>query len=110
MLEINEKTEILVYKYPVDMRKSFTGLTSLTKNILNEDPESGRLFVFIGKSKRIVKILKWDRTGYEIYAKKLESSNFKIFTENEKTSINKGKLLQFLDGIPLGIKRKICYK
>lgn len=107
MLNINDNTEILVYKHPVDMRKSFRGLIGLTRNVLNEDPQSGMLFVFIGKSRRILKILSWDRTGFVIYAKKLEGNNFKIFVDEEKTSINKVKLLQFLDGLPIGIKRKI---
>lgn len=110
MLELNETSEILIYTRPVDMRKSFNGLIELTKNKLEENPQSKKIFVFRGKSKRIVKLLIWDRTGYMIVAKKLEVGSFKIYMEEEKKPINKGQLLQFFDGLTLGIKQKKCYK
>jgi transposase len=105
MFKYKTEDKILVYKHPVDMRKSFNGLVSLTRNVLKESPTNGALFVFIGKDRKIVKILKWDRTGFVIYAKKLEIGRFKIFVDEEKTLINKRKLFHFLDGLPIGIKR-----
>jgi len=69
MLGIKDSTEILVYKNPVDMRKSFTGLISLTRNVLKEEPQGEKLFVFYGKSKKILKVLYWDRTSFVIHAK-----------------------------------------
>ncbi len=105
MFKYEMEERILVYKHPVDMRKSFNGLVSLTRNVLKESPTDKVLFVFIGKDRKIVKILKWDRTGFVIYAKKLEIGRFKIFADEEKILINKRKLLQFLDGLPIGIKR-----
>jgi len=110
MIELDEVSEILIYNHPVDMRKSFNGLVELTKNKLEENPQSKKIFVFRGKSKHIVKLLIWDRTGYVIVAKKLEVGSFKIYSEQEKKLINKGQLLQFLDGLTLGIKQKKCYK
>lgn len=101
------KESILVYRDAVDMRKSFNGLIALTRNVLHEDPLSDKLFVFYGKSGKVIKVLYWDRTGFVIYAKKLEVGKFKIYSENLKTPIKIGQLLQILDGIPLGIKQKI---
>jgi len=39
-----------VARDPVDMRKSFHGLIGLTESVLEQDPLSGHLFVFINAS------------------------------------------------------------
>ena len=41
---------IFVYGKPVDMRKGFDGLTALVSGSLKENPTSGDLFLFIGRS------------------------------------------------------------
>ena len=38
-----------LYGQPVDMRKSFDGLYALTRRELDQDPLSGKLFVFINR-------------------------------------------------------------
>lgn len=42
---------------PVDMRKSFNGLSALVKHRLSEDPLSGHLYVFVNRRKTQMKIL-----------------------------------------------------
>lgn len=93
---------ILVYSLPVDMRKSFNGLIGVTKGLLKEDPLSGDLFVFSNRKGNYVKILFWDRTGFCVYAKKLERGKFKFFGDKEKSAITKEQLSLLLDGITLG--------
>ena len=44
-----EVRRILAYSKPVDLRKSIDGLVGLVKNVLEEDPLSGSLFVFINR-------------------------------------------------------------
>jgi len=79
MLRVLSEARILAYRESVDMRKSFDGLIALTRNVLNEDPLSGSLFVFHNRRGNMVKILIWDRTGFVLYAKRLERGKFKIF-------------------------------
>ena len=67
---------IWLYLEPVDMRRSFDGLAAIAKNQMYEDPPSGHLFVFINKRKTYLKILFFDRTGYCIWAKRLEAGQF----------------------------------
>ncbi|PID81772.1 IS66 family insertion sequence hypothetical protein, partial [bacterium DOLZORAL124_64_63] len=38
---------ILIWRQPVDMRKSFNGLVGLVRDAMHEDPLSGSLFVFV---------------------------------------------------------------
>ena len=73
-----ELGKIFAYGKPVDMRKSFNGLIALTKHTLVEDPLSGNLFVFINRRGNYVKILRWDRTGYTLFCKRLERGRFRL--------------------------------
>lgn len=70
------QVRVHLYGQPVDMRKSFTGLYALARHGLQQDPLSGHLFVFINRRASQMKVLYWDRTGFCIWAKKLESGRF----------------------------------
>ena len=102
MLVLKEEQKIYAYREPVDMRKSFNGLIGVTKQHLKEDPLSGSVFLFRNKASNYVKLLVWDRTGFVLYAKRLERGKFKIFLEAEKQVLNFQQLSLLLDGIPVG--------
>ena len=57
---------------PVDLRGSFYSLSAHVRGVLQQDPQQGHLFVFLGKTGTLIKILFWDRSGYCIFAKRLE--------------------------------------
>ena len=61
---------------PVDMRKSYEGLSSLVQSILQQDPLSGHLFVFLNKKRNRVKILYWQLNGFCLWQKRLEKGKF----------------------------------
>jgi transposase len=85
---------------PTDMRKSFDGLTVLVKNQLDEDPLSGQLFVFINKRKTQMKILYFDRSGYCIWAKRLEQGQFNFQSNGHgKNELSPIQLQLLLEGI-----------
>lgn len=65
-----------LYGQPVDMRKSFDGLYALTRQQLGKDPLSGELFAFINRRATQMKVLYFDRTGFCVWAKRLESGRF----------------------------------
>jgi transposase len=48
---------VFLYGAPADMRKSYDGLSALTKHALGEDPLSGNLFVFINRRRNQIKVL-----------------------------------------------------
>jgi transposase len=58
------------------MRKSFDGLYALVRHRLALDPLSGALFVFINRRSSQMKVLYWDRTGFCVWAKRLERGTF----------------------------------
>ena len=88
------------------MRKSFQGLLALVQSVFrDQDPYSGNLFVFVNRKGNYVKILAWDRTGFSLFAKKLERGRF-LFPSDENSQELSDQALRFLlDGIPLGKRR-----
>jgi len=70
------QVRVHVYGHPVDMRKSYDGLYAVTRQGLGQDPLSGRLFVFINRRATQMKVLYWDRTGFCVWAKRLERGRF----------------------------------
>ena len=70
------QVRVHVYGRPTDMRKSFDGLYALTRQELGLDPLSGRLFVYINRRATQIKVLYFDRTGFCVWAKRLEQGRF----------------------------------
>lgn len=102
------QVRIFVYGQPVDMRKSFTGLSALTKHKLQEDPLSGHVFVFINRRGTQMKALYWDRSGFCIWAKKLERGTFvSRWVGDAKRELTWLDFKMLLEGIePIAIKKR----
>jgi len=83
------------------MRKSFDGLAALVRSRLAENPLSGQLFVFINRRRTQLKVLYFDRSGYCIWAKRLEQGRFHPVGEGDKRRLDWGELKLILDGIDL---------
>ena len=76
MITFNRRTKIYVCKEPTDMRASYDTLYSKAKSVLNQDPFSGHLFLFINRNRSSLKCLYYDGTGFVIIAKRLERGLF----------------------------------
>ncbi len=97
----SEVRRILAYRHPVDMRKSFDGLIALVQNAL-EEALSGSLYVFINRRRTYVKGVYWDRTGFCLFAKRLERGRFVLPGSEETLELNEQAFQLLLDGIVLG--------
>ena len=96
------QVKIWLYARPTDMRKSFTGLFALAKNAVGEDPLSGHLFVFINRRQTQIKILYFDRSGFCIWAKRLEAGRFNYNKmAGEKQTLNWTQLKLIIEGIDI---------
>jgi transposase len=96
-----------LYGYPCDMRKSFTGLYALTRQGLQADPLSGDLYVFISRRATMMKVLYFDRSGFCIWAKKLEAGRFVSAWAQVRThEMDWTGLKLMLEGIEPGRLRK----
>jgi transposase len=79
MIGFNRRTRVFVCKEPTDMRSSYDGLFNKVKTILNHDPFSGHLFLFINRIGTTCKALYWDGTGLVLISKRLEKGRFSRF-------------------------------
>jgi transposase len=95
MLFGRQAARVLVYEHPVDMRKSFDGLYAVASQGSKDDVLSGTLFLFVNRSKTILKVLFWDRTGWCVVAKRLERGRFEV----SKSFLNYRELELLFDGI-----------
>jgi transposase len=88
---------------PVDMRKQFNGLWTLTVERLREDPFSGALFVFTNRDRNRLKMLYWDGTGPWVFAKRLEKGRFSwpVGSSQIRLSLAPEALTMLLAGIDL---------
>jgi len=83
-----------------DMRRGMNSLALLVQEALKRDPHGGDLYVFRGKSGKLVKILWHDGLGMSLYAKRLERGRF-IWpsTSGEAVRITVAQLGYLLEGI-----------
>ena len=102
---------ILVCTVPQDMRRSFDRLALVVKEVLGEDPQSGALYVFVGKSSTRAKVLWWDHNGYCLLYKRLHRALFSVPAAADATSsgvrIDAMALAQLLAGAAKEVKRRI---
>ena len=83
-----------------DMRKHINGLSALVEEEYPETLFSGALFVFCGKGKRLLKVLYWDRNGFCLWHKRLETDRFPWPGEDSKRRmISRRELMMLLRGI-----------
>jgi transposase len=100
MLSLSPATRIFLALSPVDGRKSFNGLHVLIKEVLNQEPTSGFLFVFVNKRKNRLKILFWDGSGLCLFSKRLERSTYAWPSgEGSSRSLRPEELQLLLHGI-----------
>ena len=76
MIALNRRTKIFVCKDSTDMRASYDSLFSRVKSVLQKDPFSGHLFLFVNRTRSSCKCLYYDGTGLVIISKRLEKGTF----------------------------------
>lgn len=70
------QTKIFLYAKHVDLRKSFDGLHALIQLEFKRDVRLGDLFLFLNRRLDRLKLMHWDRDGFLILYKRLESGTF----------------------------------
>jgi len=111
VLTLPPAVRIYVAVEPVDIRKSFDGLSAAVREILLEDPLSGHLFAFRNRRGDRLKILFWDRSGFCLFYKRLERGTFQLPVEfvgrAQHIEMEAAELALMLEGIDLrGAKRR----
>jgi transposase len=64
VLHLSSSSKYYLYRSPVNMRKSFDGLTGIVQNELKADPLSAAIFIFLNRRRNQVKLLLWEGDGF----------------------------------------------
>lgn len=111
MLTLPPAVRVYVAAEPVDIRKSFDGLSAAVREVLRQEPLSGHLFVFRNRRGDRLKILFWDRNGWALFYKRLERGTFQLPSEVPRDAVHvemeAAELALMLEGIDLrGARRR----
>jgi len=111
MLTLPPTVRVYLATQPVDMRKSFDGLAGATRELIQQDPLCGHLFVFLNRRRNQVKILMWDRNGFFLLYKRLEQGTFRfpreVSEDGRPVELEAAELALMLEGIDLrGARRR----
>ena len=104
MLSFTGSLRVFVALEACDMRKGFDGLSGMVATKLNEDLQSGALFVFTNRSHTRLKIIYWDGSGLWLMAKRLEKGTFSWPKDTDgktKLALRPEALAMLTDGVDL---------
>lgn len=102
-------SRIFVAREAVDLRKSYDGLAALVEGTFERSLLTGDLFVFINRRASQVRVLYWDRDGYCIWMKRLESGTFRRASAADGRAlveVDIGELMMLLEGIDAPVVRR----
>jgi transposase len=98
---------VFLYGEPTDMRRSFDGLQALTRHAMNHDPLDGSLYVFVSRRGAQMRVLYFDRSGFCVWGKRLESGRFiSDWSRVHTGEMNWTQLKLLIEGIEPGRQRK----
>ena len=107
MFAPGQSIRIMLCGHAVDMRKSFTGLQVVVRQILGEDPSDGNVYVFINRRGNYLKALYWDQNGWCIWAKRLEQGQYHLPHKGVlKQAVSETQLRLLLEGLSVEITRR----
>ena len=107
MLTFRDDVPIYLRTGATDMRKSINGLSGLVQNEMGLNPFKGGYFLFCGRTRRLMKVLYWDKTGFAMWYKRLEMERFPWPQGKEEArKITAGQVRWLLSGIDFFQKHK----
>ena len=76
MIALTPQTRVYISLHPVDFRKGILGLKAVCRGYLNQNPESGFIFLFRNRNMDAIKMLAYDGQGYWLMLKRLSKGRF----------------------------------
>ena len=116
MFSLEENMNFYVYGEFVDMRRGIPGLYALVCSGMKSTQflTGNAAFIFFGKDRRSVKIIRYDSGGVLLYHKRLEAGSFEVpqFDSMNKCAVMDFETLEFIiRGVVLGsVRHRRRYK
>ena len=102
MLNFPPGIQVFMATEPVDMRKSFDGLSAAVQAVFERNVLDGHLFLFLNRRRDRIKILWWDRDGLAIWSKRLELGSYEVPRHDPNTprlQLDATQLALLLNGV-----------
>ena len=107
MLGLGAATRIYVATGATDMRLSFDGLYALVVGQLQQDPQTGHLFLFANKRRDRMKILFFDGSSLWVCARRMEQGRLHWpSSEQGRMQLSREEFALLIGGIDLSATRK----
>lgn len=106
MIHLNSGTRIFLSITPADFRCQIDGLAAVCRQVFEEDPESGSVFVFRNRVGTSLKLLMFDGHGYWLVHRRLSKGKIQWWPSAECTHslIDPQELMVLLwNGNPKGV-------
>lgn len=103
-LDRTQGTKIWLAVEASDMRCGFDRLAERVRAVIGQDPLGDSLFIFRSRRGDRLKILMWDRDGFILWYKRLETGVFKLPRVKDgarSVELRASELAMILDGIDM---------
>ena len=77
MFSLDGTAKYWLYNKPVDMRKSFNGLSGIVTNAMCASLRSGDVYIFMNAGRNMMKMLRQEEGGLVLYAIRLDMGRMK---------------------------------
>lgn len=98
MITIPGNARLFLCQSPMNMRKSFEGLSATVEQLFPGELLTGAFFIFLNRRKDHIKVLFWDNDGFVIWFKRLEKGSFP-WKWGSPASLDRRTFLMLLEGI-----------
>jgi transposase len=109
-LDSAQDARIWLAAEPTDMRCGFDRLAERVRGVIGQDPLSNSFFVFRSRRGDRLKILLWDRDGFVLWYKRLETGVFKlprVTADARSVELRASELAMILDGIDVSKLKRV---
>lgn len=110
MFNLNENNQFFISNAPTDMRVGVNAMCGKVRQG-GGDPTDGKVYVFVGKTRKVMKLLHWERGGYVMYYKRLETGRLspRLFPSDLHIGFREirwDELVLFIEGISPNARRR----
>ena len=105
MFRFDPGLKVYLHREAVDGRKAINGLALLVEQALGLNLFAPAVFVFSNRRRDRIKILLWERTGFWLMTKRLETDRFKWPRDTAVVELTVEQLHWLLSGIDLSAMR-----
>lgn len=102
MIEWLTRREVWLYLPVLDFRKQMDGLIQIVAGEMGKTPNDGSVYVFRNRSGDKLKLVMWDRNGFWLGYKRLETGRFD-FPKDEagEVRLNWEQMYLLVSGLPM---------